>query len=73
MQSQGSPAGPKPKGHVNLSTLHSRSVIASVNLSKNPRGASVGLLIVLVGKAVELVVVVVVQLEIERAGSMKAK
>ena len=41
MQSQGSPAGPSPKGQVNLPTLHSRAVIWSVSLSKKPFGSSV--------------------------------
>ena len=38
VQSQGSPARPRPYGHVNLITLHSRSVKRSASPSKNPAG-----------------------------------
>jgi hypothetical protein len=36
VQSQGSPAAPKPYGQVNRTTLHSRSVSWSIRRSKNP-------------------------------------
>ena len=40
VHSHGSPAGPKPYGQVNRTTLHSRSVRLSATRSKKPRGGS---------------------------------